>query len=171
MPTLKDILTDPLRTREHNDCAVVATANVLDVPYIEAHALLGRHGRRNRCGTKALVAKAALETRAKVVEHVIGSPLNNMSFFRVSRASLPTVAQYLRRLPKTGRYFLCSTTHAFAYVDGVLRDNIEGGKMRARMARCYEVILPQPVEAPKQELAQSDISAMWERLNRLEGKL
>jgi hypothetical protein len=162
MSTLKDILTDPKRNFEHNDCAVVATANVLDIPYAEAHALLHRYGRRNRCGTKVRTTKAALESRAKVVEHVIGTPMGNMSFFR-SR-SYPTVAQFLRKLPKTGRYLLCSTTHGFAYVDGKLLDNIYGGKMRARMARCFEVVLlnqtatvpqvavvaPQPpVQAPK----------------------
>jgi hypothetical protein len=141
MPSLKDILTDPKRTGEHNDCAVVATANVLGIPYAEAHALLHRYGRRNRCGTRLRITRAALESRAKVIERVISTPMSKSYFgFAPRRAAYPTVAQFLRKLPKTGRYFLCSTTHAFAYVDGKLLDNIDGGKMRARMNRCFEVI-------------------------------
>jgi len=38
------------------------------------------------------------------------------------------------------------------------------------MMRCYEVMLPGKVEV-KPELSQSDISAMWERLNKLSEKL
>lgn len=161
-----DIVKAPERMLEHNDCAVVATANVLDIPYSEAHALLRKHGRRNRKGTKWSITKKALESRVTIKEHVIYEPKSNMAFFRVIRRNLPTVAQYLRNLPKTGNFLLASTTHAFAYVNGELRDNIEGGKMRARMARCVEVITEKPVEA-KTELAQTDINAMWERLNKI----
>jgi hypothetical protein len=151
---------------EHNDCAVVATANVLDIPYSEAHALLRKHGRRNRRGTKWNITKKALESRVTIKEHIIGVPMSNMGFFRATRRQYPTVAQYLHKLPKTGNFLLASTTHAFAYVNGELRDNIEGGKMRARMARCVEVITEKPVET-KTELAQTDINAMWERLNKI----
>lgn len=166
MSTLKnaDIISAPERLLEHNDCAVVATANVLDIPYPEAHALLKRHGRRNRKGTKWSITKQAVESRTKVLEHVISVLMSNMGYFRASRRQYPTVAQYLNKLPKKGRYLLASTTHAFAFVDGELRDNIDGGKMRARMARCLEVIIPEPA---KTELTQSDITEMWERLNKI----
>jgi hypothetical protein len=90
-----------------------------------------------------------------------------MTFF--SRKDFPTVAEYLRRLPEQGRFYLASTTHAFAYVDGVLYDNIKGGKMRARMARAVEVKQAMPLV--KEGLTQSDVVKMWERLNKLEGKL
>jgi hypothetical protein len=159
-----DIVKAPERMLEHNDCAVVATANVLDIPYSEAHALLRKHGRRNRKGTKWSITKKALESRASIREHLISVPMSNMGYFRATRRQYPTVAQYLHKLPKIGNFLLASTTHAFAYVDGELRDNIEGGKMRARMAKCLEVIKPEPVKA---DLTQSEISEMWERLNKI----
>lgn len=162
MPTLKDIVEAPERLHEDNDCAVVAVANVLDIPYAEAHALLKQKGRRNRCGTRVSITLAALNSKATIKQR--GIPINFSASFR-RRANIPTVAQFLRALPKSGRFLLASTTHAFAYVDGVLKDNIEGGKMRARMARCYEVEIKME---PKPEIAQADINAMWERLNKIE---
>ncbi|VVB52094.1 Uncharacterised protein [uncultured archaeon] len=164
MPTLKDILDSPLRSRENNDCAVVATAVVLNITYEDAHTLLRKNGRRTRCGTRVSISRAALESRAKVIEHAIGSP---MSFF--SHPNRPTAAQYLRKLPKTGRYWLASTTHAFAYVDGELRDNITGGKMRARMHRCFEIVLPDAAvkPAPVSEFAPGEIAALMARLDKL----
>ena len=188
MQTLKDVLTDSKRTGEHNDCTVVAAANTLGIPYAEAHDLMRKNGRRNRCGTKVCVIRRALESRAKVTEHIISTPMSKSYFgFEPRRKAFPTVAQFLRKLPKTGRYYLCSTNHAFAYVDGKLLDNIDGGKMRARMSRCFEVVpvdqritvMPSirelaaitpsaPVEAPKPaaglQLSPAEISERWARL-------
>ena len=143
MPTLKDVLTDPLRDSEHNDCGVVASANVLNITYAEAHALLRKHGRRNRCGTKITTIRKALAAASlSMVERIIGSPIiSSVVYFRRSACSMPTVAQYLRTLPKKGRFFLTSTTHGFAYINGEVMDNIPGSRMRARMHYCFEVTL------------------------------
>lgn len=55
--------------------------------------------------------------------------------------------------------------HAFAYVDGQLLDNLHKSKMRANMTSCWKVSLPEP--EVKQDLSQSDISEMWERLDKI----
>ena len=151
MPNLKEVLTDSNSMGERNDCAVIATANVLDIPYREAHALLAKHGRRRRCGTKLRITVAVLKERAVTYKENEGLyAMSNTylpgTFVINHRAPQPTVAQFLRRLPKTGRFFLTCTTHAFAYVNGQLLDNIYGSKMRARMRYCAEIGLNQPVQ-------------------------
>lgn len=162
---------------EHNDCSVVALANVMGIPYTESHERLRMKGRRRRHGTRFSIAVEALrqlKSEGKVTEivergDIVARYQSNMQFY--SRLHFPTVAEYLRRLPKTGRFYLACTTHAFAYVDGVLYDNIEGGKMRARMKRAIEVRLPEIKTGERvSDLSKADIAAMWERLNKLEGK-
>jgi hypothetical protein len=154
-------------TGEDNDCAVIALANAAGIPYAEAHQRLAAQGRRPRHGTKTSASSRALHQLvsdgklAKVTEQVIGVPMSMLS--RGYRLGYPTVAQFLRSLPKQGSYFLSCTTHAFAYVDGVLYDNIDGGKMRARMKRCFKL----DKLNNSQQLTQADISELWERLNKI----
>lgn len=46
---------------ERMDCSVIAIAIACNVSYQKAHAALKAAGRRNRCGTKIPVSKAAIE--------------------------------------------------------------------------------------------------------------
>jgi hypothetical protein len=45
---------------ETNDCAVIALANVADIPYHDAHIRLSQQGRRRRKGARFSFAVAAL---------------------------------------------------------------------------------------------------------------
>ena len=175
---------------EHNDCAVIALANVTGLSYFECHARLQLEGRRTGHSTKFSMSVCALNklktdgvlseigkintfgihiaTRSKTqidsfLKSCGGAQLSDFSF----KSYKPTVAQFLRTLPTTGRFYLASSTHAFAYVNGVLMDNIDGGKMRARMARCVEVKLAENVKT----ITNQDMKELWARLDKLESKL
>lgn len=161
----ENILHHPMRQVEYNDCSVVATANVLHIPYSDAHALLASFGRRPRRGTKTSVTLAALQSRATVKDI---SPVYNWRFHKLS---LPTLAQFLPRLPKTGRFFITASHHAMAYVDGQFLDNLSHPKSRGRVYRCLQVTLPEPAPTPKSDLTQDDIRSMMARLDALEAQL
>lgn len=180
--------------RETNDCAVVALSHAAGIGYKLAHEIFAAQGRRSRRGVKiSQIESAFVACASRFSFKVVPTPssfresLRRISWggFRrtYSRTGGATVAQFVSTLPKKGRFLLCSSHHAFAYIDGVIYDNRHKATARGRMAFCAEITplgTPEPLPKaprkyeypmPKPELAQSDISQMWERLNKLEGKL
>ena len=153
----------PLRKGEHNDCAVVAHAHITGCSYEEAHRDLLRAGRRPRRGTYGTASRTALAASFHVacVKDVAVRVDYNNAFFSKSY----TVAEMLRLLPKEGRYWMAAGHHAFAYINGKVYDNRGKACMRARMKFCFQVELKQFAPAPS--LEQTDINAMWERLNKI----
>ena len=120
---------------ETNDCGVIALANATGLPYADIHSRLKAKGRRTRRGTKLPMIDAVLaDLKAEGIVSEYKSIFTN-SHMR------PTVSHFLYRLPRAGRFFLCCTTHAFAYTDGILYDNIEGSKTRARMRVALQVTM------------------------------
>jgi hypothetical protein len=188
-----------LALREHNSCTVYAVACVLGVDYDEAHALLKAHGRKNRRGTRSYIATRAMATRGTLREIPIRSAngfINRGTYSFDKRYRLPTVAQFVSELPKRGRFFLCAGHHAFAFVDGVILDNLRKPKTRARIYTAFEFIPPAPKPHPSLDptrprvycdltkafnpehpdqpvsvITQADVNAMWKRLDDLERKL
>lgn len=176
---------------ERNDCTVVALAHAADIPYAEAHKLAASAGRRIKHGMRrdaiktmlrnldisgmATVRQLPLEEPVRKSVHRIAtqSPWGVFRRTRRPRRTGVTVAQFIRTLPCRGRFYLNCTTHAFAYVDGVVMDNLERPLTRAVMFLAYEItpkvaqVLPVPAPAP---ITQAQINELWERLNKLEGK-
>lgn len=141
---------------ETNDCAVVGLANATGMSYKEIHERLRLKGRRFRRGTKVHMVSAVLaDLKAEGIVTEFKSVLSQGGMAYVLRSQRQTVAGFIRTLPRTGRFFLCCTTHAFAYVNGEMFDNIEGGKQRARMQIALQVTMagqvapPPAVVAPK----------------------
>jgi hypothetical protein len=173
---------------ETNDCTVVAMAHAAGITYAEAHCWAKGAGRKNRGGmrnyeiacmmrryeasgaAKIQVVPFEPPTRPSIVKTATYSPLNGMwSRFRRPRRTGTTVAQFIRTLPKKGRFYVACTSHAFAVVGGVLMDNNYRPKMRALMSLCYEIIPTQPKVAPvSSTLTQDDINAMMARLDKIE---
>lgn len=150
---------------ENNDCAVIAAANVLDVPYAQAHDLFKRHGRRDRKGTKRKVSLAALRD-ASNLEIVYDDALLSLQKLFVRPMKLPkakTLKQMLQTLPNQGRYWIAAGHHAVAYIDGKLYDNLVFSKLKARVTKVYKITLKSP-------LSQSQINELWARLDKLERK-
>lgn len=158
---MKNEANSPSRIGEHNDCAVVALANVLGIPYIEAHQMLARQGRKNRRGTKTWMSEKALRANAANVEKIIPSiPMRRAGLGITTR---PTVAQVERQLLKTARYWIAAGGHAFAYVNGQHLDN-NSRMSRARVKVIYKITLK------TSSLSQAQINELWARLDKLEGK-
>jgi hypothetical protein len=171
---------------ETNDCTVIALANVLGCPYAEAHEIMRKAGRRPRKGVQNYVIHSML-TRLRDDKRIQEFLTKTFSSARPNPSTLApnvvrgyhmygrrprrigtTVAQFVRTLPRTGRFYLTCTTHAFAYVNGKLLDNNTSAKARALMCSCWEVKLPEAKPVVNQpELTQADINAMWERLNKI----
>jgi hypothetical protein len=86
----------------------------------------------------------------------------------------PTLAELIRTLPRTGRYWIAVGGHAICYVDGVVFDNMWRTKTRARVNTCARVVLkPAPVAlvpVPEAQMSQAQINELWARLDALEGK-
>lgn len=161
---MKNAAHDPARVGERNDCAVVATANVLGIPYSDAHDLLAKYGRKIRQGTKDYVSEGALqEAAATCTTERPSVPAVSTGFF--NRTNRPTVAQLERSLPKDQRFWISAGGHAFAYVNGVHLDNLSEPRMRSRVKYFHRITLK-----PKSPLTQEQVSELWARLDKLEGR-
>ena len=167
---------------ETNDCTVVALANAAGISYAKAHELAAWVGRRNRCGMKKDAIKRMLRNLdinglGTIKEVFVEAPLHvsrrlgGFSFRTRTRRVGISVASFLYTLPKKGRFYLGCTTHAFAYVNGTVVDNLPRPKSRAIMLFAYEIIPTVKVEQPSvPQISQEQINELWERLNKLGGK-
>ncbi len=95
---------------EHNDCTVVAFAEVFNTSYEKAHKHLKLHcGRVNR---KGIVSRTALPDSLKNTRHKVGD---------YSKTNRITISKFIEKHP-IGRYYVVVRGHAIAIVDGVVYD-------------------------------------------------
>ena len=120
---------------EQRDCTVRSLACAADIPYVDAHRVLKKSGRKNGRGwwSERGLATASQEGLLDFVAIPFGRTVRNM------RISYPTVAQVLARLPQ-GRYIFNTRKHAFAVLDGVIFDTGLIG-LRSRVKMVFEVKL------------------------------
>jgi len=172
---------------ETNDCTVIAMAHAAGVDYATAHEWARQAGRRNRGGMDTIRIHRMIEwgkMHGKIEYHKLDVPLPTRSLFTKTATYSPmtgmwtsfrrprrkgiTVAQFLRTLPRKGRFYLGCTAHAFAVVDGVVMDNLYNPKMRATMHIAYEITpTSHTTPAPQPTLTQTDINAMMARLDKI----
>jgi hypothetical protein len=155
--------THPFETR---DCTVIALAHSTGISYADAHKLCAEAGRRPRMGITngdIQIVLDRMKRRGQILD-VIFKPYIRMRpafntctpaviqgyrmYARRPRQTGSTVASALRMLPRKGRFYLTCTSHAFAYVNGQLLDNLGKSKMRALMTSCWEII-PQAQALPE----------------------
>lgn len=170
-------LTHP---EETNDCTVVALANAAGISYQDAHTFARQAGRKPRHGMKPDAVKSMLRsldisgvatTRQMIVPQPTRFVLQGYARRYSSRRQGVSVTSFIRTLPKRGRFYLACTSHAFAYIDGVVIDNLQRPRSRATMYLAYEIIPSVKAEAePKLVITQSQINELWDRLNKLEAK-
>jgi len=137
---------------ERNDCAVRALALSTGIPYAKAHDLLKAEGRKDRRGTKTWMTERALKKSGAQVELLSAW---------VHRTA--TLAEAVRTL-RNGRYLIIVRGHALALIDGVIHDAGDISDARCRVRQAWRITPPTP--APK-AISQTDINAMWERLNKI----
>lgn len=144
MPILKDIriytrTSSDLARNERRDCGVRALMVVAQSTYAEAHLALEIAGRKPQFGTYTHMAEAA-----------VGLVLPGARFEEIhvyalcsspGRATMgaPTLAQFIKRHP-VGRFYLCTTSHAFALVDGVVHDWVSTTSARSRVREAHRLV-------------------------------
>jgi hypothetical protein len=148
---------------ETNDCTVRTLANTTGLSYKESHRLAKLAGRRDHSGMDKikltrlfaeLVKGGRYEVKELPVPQVsfVGGGLKLTRFgglvrARRQRVGGTSVAQFVRTLPKKGSFYLACSTHAFAIVDGVLRDGRLMG--RGKMFAAWQITQVYPQAAPQ----------------------
>jgi hypothetical protein len=112
---------------EAKDCTVRALANAGEMPYAEAHAVLKKHGRKERKGAFFNTMKAAYEEAGFVLEGVYGTTsaarfVSNESN-RTARRGI-TLGNLISSLV-SGNYIVNTTGHAVAVVNGRIIDTFD----------------------------------------------
>lgn len=125
--------------KEKNDCVVRAFAAVFEMSYDESHALLKRHGRKDRSGTPWITSDTAM---AEIVSKgsfkaIRRNDLEANKWTNNYRRTGMTLNGLIPRLNPSRRYLICSRAHMFAYVSGRLVDWKKGGKRT--IVRVWEI--------------------------------
>ncbi len=148
--TPSSLARDPGYETETRDCFVQAVMYATGVPYRDAHTFVSlqfaRKHRKGTCHVKARMLEIVREqstifgyrvfNRAPVPRFTLRR--TRVPFERVKVAVWPTVAESLYTM-RTGRFVVCSTSHAWAIIDGVIHDNGVTGN-RTRVTEVYEFI-------------------------------
>ncbi len=112
---------------EHNDCTVRALANAIDMPYDQAHALLKKHGRKDRKGAYFPTMKAAYEEAGFIVNAVYGTTKRALHAAYVTKEKAKQGITLGKLLPTLGfgEYIVNTTGHAVAVVNGKIIDTFD----------------------------------------------
>jgi hypothetical protein len=157
--TSSSLMRDAGFAHETNDCFVQALQVVLGVPYRDAHGLVKTVWKRNDAkGTYGVAAGmhrvATAQTTLfgyRVFTHSVntkGVTYRRSMWGTKARALYPTLTDSMHRF-RTGRWVICSRSHAFAIIDGVVYDNGVTGP-RTRVSEVYEIVASSQVEAREQ---------------------
>lgn len=120
MLKFKEMKVSSSKFREKNDCVVIALAIASGKPYDEVHAILKRHGRKDRRGAfYGTIFNAVKEVSPKAIHNCIRKPCGGQYTPRTIGKALPK-----------GNYVVLFNRHAAAMVDGVIEDWSKGRRMR-----------------------------------------
>lgn len=107
---------------ETNDCTVVSLAQVLEIPYGEAHGIMRAHGRVKGRGCHMSAPAASYPAVFTKVQGLEPDEISLAEFCRTH---------------KVGRYWVEVTGHALAVVNGKVVDHSR--KVRRRVQRAWKV--------------------------------
>lgn len=113
---------------EDRDCGVIALSMATGVSYDKCHAMLKKHGRKNRRGTKTTTL-----TRAG---HELGFYLKKI-FIHPQKAKQYTMITVADGLLRDQPYIIFIAGHFAPFIDGKVRDWSAG--TRCRVKYVYEV--------------------------------
>lgn len=143
---------------ETKDCFVQALMHATGVPYRDAHAAAAeKFNRPTRKGTmvdghmRHIVANKTtlFGYRVFVTSVPVGTTRRMSRWGNLDlKPVYPTLEQMVRRM-RTGRYIVCSGSHAWAVIDGVVYDNGVTGP-RTQVQQVYELIASSVIEAREQ---------------------
>lgn len=112
---------------ETKDCTVRALANASGMPYEDAHVLLKKYGRKNRCGAKFSTMHKAYDEAGFVLNSVHGTTGQARYVARITQREADAGITLGEILPKLafGEYIINVTGHAVAVVNGKLIDTFD----------------------------------------------
>jgi hypothetical protein len=112
---------------ETRDCTVRALANATEMPYDQAHAVLKKHGRKDRKGAFFPTLKAAYEECGFVLYGIYGTTKSARYASRIAKQEADTGTTLAKLLPKLGfgEYIVNTTGHAVAVVNGKIIDTFD----------------------------------------------
>jgi hypothetical protein len=126
---IQPISSGATKEGENNDCAVRALTNITGKSYDEIHAVLKKHGRKDRKGTFVQTSLAAMQELG-FEPIVLGSYLNYWKFYIKGKVEpKKTLNQVVNDLPK-GKYVVYVNRHATALIDGQIVDTHSQAKKK-----------------------------------------
>lgn len=127
MKTVQAVTRGATSTGETRDCTVRALSNAADMPYDDAHALLKKHGRKNRCGAFFSTMLKAYNEAGFVLNSVHGTTGAARSAARIAKREAQEGITLAKILPKLafGEYIVNTTGHAVAVVNGKIIDTFD----------------------------------------------
>lgn len=114
-------------TGETRDCTVRALSNASGIHYDQAHELLKKHGRKNRCGAFFSTMLKAYREADFVLDSVHGTTSAAKHAARISGRKASEGITLAKILPKLafGEYIVNTTGHAVAVVNGKIIDTFD----------------------------------------------
>lgn len=112
---------------ETRDCTVRALSNASGMPYENAHALLKKHGRKDRSGAFFGTMLRAYNEAGFILESVHGTTSAARWAARLSKREAEAGITLAKILPKLafGEYIVNTTGHAVAVVNGKIIDTFD----------------------------------------------
>ena len=112
---------------ETRDCTVRALSNASGMHYDQAHELLKKHGRKNRCGAFFGTLLKAYGAADFVLESVHGTTGAARHAARIAKRQASDGITLAKMLPKLafGEYIVNTTGHAVAVVNGKIIDTFD----------------------------------------------
>ena len=149
---------------ERRDCTVRSFACAADIPYIEAHGIAKRSGRRNGHGwyPERILAQAQKDGVLDFAKVPCAIPMYNYT------TKWPTLGQIIAKYP-TGRYIVSTHNHAMALIDGTIHDTGLVG-LRCRIQNIFEVKPAVKALPAAPQITQTQINDLWARMDALEAK-
>lgn len=112
---------------ETRDCTVRALSNASEMPYDQAHALLKKHGRKDRRGAFFSTMLKAYNEAGFVLDSVHGTTHSARYAALISKRKAQEGITLANILPKLafGEYIVNTTGHAVAVVNGKIIDTFD----------------------------------------------
>jgi hypothetical protein len=127
MKTVQAVTRGATSTGETRDCTVRALSNASGMHYDQAHSLLKKHGRKNRCGAFFSTMLKAYTEAGFVLDSVNGTTGAAKHAARIAKRQASEGITLAKILPKLafGEYIVNTTGHAVAVVNGKIIDTFD----------------------------------------------
>lgn len=122
-------MSELMRTSEDRDCGVTALSMTTGLAYDVCHAMLKKHGRKDRCGTT--------QTTLTRAGHELGFYLKKRYIKPYGKAKKYTMMTVADGLLRDQPYIIFISRHFAPFIDGEVQDWSAGTRCRVKFV--YEV--------------------------------